>query len=181
MGQMLSLPKSPQIEIFYGSLLIELCKLQPNFMPQVLAQASELIFDRLDYMKVSCIERFSNWFSYHLSNFQFKWSWDDWYNSVQNEESESAKCTFLRETLIRCMRLSYHQRVVDLLPGSMSKLVPVEPKPTYKYETEEAADLPGTVVANRLLELFKERAIPENVFQALREIPTNESKLNFYA
>ena len=37
MGQMFNLPKSPQIEVFYGSLLIELCKMQPTFLPQVVS------------------------------------------------------------------------------------------------------------------------------------------------
>jgi nuclear cap-binding protein subunit 1 len=36
-GQMFNLPKSPQIEVFYGSLLIELCKMQPTFLPQVVS------------------------------------------------------------------------------------------------------------------------------------------------
>ena len=37
--------------------------------------------------------------------------------------------------------------------------------------SENAPDLEGTPVANKLLELFKERAIPEDVFSALRDIP----------
>jgi nuclear cap-binding protein subunit 1 len=173
-GQLFQLPKPAHIEIFYGSLFIELCKLQPNYMPQVLAQATELLFDRLDYMKTCCVERFSAWFSYHLSNFQFKWSWDDWKQCI-SEDLESPKNKFIRETLVRCMRLSYHQRIVDIIPQSMSQLVPVEPKPTYKYVSEEAAELEGTAVANKLLELLRERAIPEDVFQVLRDIPDKSS------
>ena len=169
-AQLFILPKPPHIELFYGSLLLELCRLQPNYMPQVLAQATELIFERLDYMKTSCIERFSSWFAYHLSNFQFKWSWDDWKDCL-SQDLDSPKNKFMRETLIRCMRLSYHQRVVDFLPESMKALVPNMPKASYKYETEDAVNMDGTPVANRLLELFKNRSIPEEVFQALRDIP----------
>ena len=121
-------------------------------------------------MKTSCIGRFASWFAYHLSNFQYKWSWEDW-KACLSEHAESPKCKLLRETLIRCMRLAYHQRIVDIIPESMSSLVPVNPKPTYKYESENAAELEGTAVANKLLELFKERAIPEDVFQVLRDVP----------
>lgn len=173
-AQLFALPRPAHLEIFYGSLLIELCKLQPNYMPIVLAQATELLFERIDSMKTVCVERFSNWFSYHLSNFQFKWSWEDW-KDCASESLEAPKNKFLRETLIRCMRLAYHQRLVDFIPESMSSMIPENPKPSYKYVSDEAADLEGTPVANRLLELFKERAIPEDVFSALRDIPDNET------
>ena len=176
-SQLFALPKPIHLELFYGSLLIELCKMQPNHIPLVLAQATELLFERLDYMKTSCVERFSTWFAYHLSNFQFKWSWDDWKDCLTGD-MESPKNKFLRETLIRCMRLSYHQRIVEILPENMHQLLPNNPKPTYKYISEEAADLEGTGVANKLLELFKERAIPEDVFQALRDIPDKYNEID---
>jgi nuclear cap-binding protein subunit 1 len=135
-----------------------------------LAQATELLYERVDHMKATCIERFSSWFAYHLSNFQYKWSWEDWKECL-NEDTDSPKIRFLKETLVRCMRLSFHQRVIDFLPESMNKLAPINPKPTYKYVSEQAGELEGTAVANRLLELFKDRAIPEDVFQVLRDIP----------
>jgi nuclear cap-binding protein subunit 1 len=141
-------------------------------MPQVLAQATELLFERINSMKASCIERLASWFAYHLSNFQYKWSWEDWKQDGEDQHDlETPKNKFLRETLIRCMRLAYHQRITDIIPQSMGALVPANPKPTYKYESEAAADLEGTSVANKLLELFRERAIPEDVFQVLRDIP----------
>lgn len=179
-GQLFNLPKSPQIELFYGSLLLELCKIKPDAVPLVLAQATELIYDRIDHMKTSCIERFASWFAYHLSNFQYKWSWEDWKECV-NQETDSPKNKFLKESLTRCMRLSYHQRICDIIPEAMAKLVPASPKTSYKYESEEAASLEGTGCANKLLELFKERAIPEDVFQVLRDIPDsfNENENEF--
>ena len=49
-GSLFRMPESPIIEIAYASIFIELCKLQPSNMPQVLALATELLFEKLDHM-----------------------------------------------------------------------------------------------------------------------------------
>ena len=56
-GEIYRLPNTEFIEVCYGSILIELCKLQPGTMPQVLAQATELLFERIDTINVTCFDR----------------------------------------------------------------------------------------------------------------------------
>lgn len=153
-AQQFRLPKPPYIDLFYGSLLIELCKLQPSSMPQVLAQATEILYEKLDTMNTSCIERFSSWFSYHLSNFQFKWSWDDW-NDCVTMDPEMPKPKFVKETLLKSMRLSYHQRVSEIVPADFSKLVPVKPAAHYKYDRDGSQ--PGVMVAHKLKEAIRSK------------------------
>ena len=56
-GEILKLPNPEYLEICYGSVMIELCKLQPSTMPQVMAQATELLYERIDGMSVTCFDR----------------------------------------------------------------------------------------------------------------------------
>ena len=130
-GQIFRLPNPLCLELAYGSILIELCKLQPSTMPQVLAQATELLYERIAVMNVACFDRFVSWFSYHLSNFQFRWSWDDWEEAI-TQDQEQPKAKFIREVLLKCLRLSYHQRCADIVPEAFGQFIPEKPTPQFR-------------------------------------------------
>lgn len=138
-GELFNMPTPRYLEICYGSILIELCKLQPSTMPQVLAQATEILFMRIDSMNTSCFDRFVNWFSYHLSNFQFRWSWDDW-DSCLLLDAEHPRPKFIQEVLNKCLRLSYHNMVKEMVKESYAPLLPPLPEPNYKYTGEGAGE-----------------------------------------
>ncbi|KAF5299282.1 hypothetical protein FQA39_LY02455 [Lamprigera yunnana] len=174
-AELFHMPKPRFLEIAYGSILIELCKLQPSTMPQVLAQATEILFMRIDNMNVSCFGRFANWFSYHLSNFQFRWSWEDW-GSCLTLDDEHPKPKFIREVMMRNMRLSYYQRITEILPESFSKFVPVKGEPDYKYAKEGAASLPGTAAAHQLVVSIRQKCTPEEVLGVLKDLPNPRPK-----
>ncbi|CAC5396916.1 NCBP1 [Mytilus coruscus] len=169
-GELFLLPRCPRLEIYYGSTFIELCKLQPGSMPQVLAQATELLFERIDSMNLSCIERLTNWFAYHLSNFQFRWSWDDWSSCLQMDP-ELPKPKFIKEVLIKCMRLSYHQRIVETCTEDFAPLIPEKPQSNFKYEKEGSGSLPGTMTAHQLIQAIKSKCTPEETMVILKDLP----------
>ncbi|KAI9521346.1 Nuclear cap-binding protein subunit 1 [Dissostichus eleginoides] len=169
-GELFQLPAAPHIDVMYTTLLIELCKLQPGSLPQVLAQATEMLFMRLDSMNTSCIDRLINWFSHHLSNFQFRWSWDDWSDCL-TMDLEKPKPKFIKEVLEKSMRLSYHQRIVDIVPASFSALIPAENIFVYKYADESSSSLPGYPASITVGDAIKNRATNEEILAILKEVP----------
>ncbi|XP_053424083.1 nuclear cap-binding protein subunit 1 isoform X2 [Nycticebus coucang] len=169
-AELFQLPAPPHIDVMYTTLLIELCKLQPGSLPQVLAQATEMLYMRLDTMNTTCVDRFINWFSHHLSNFQFRWSWEDWSDCL-TQDPESPKPKFVREVLEKCMRLSYHQRILDIVPPTFSALCPANPTCIYKYGDESSNSLPGHSVALCLAVAFKSKATNDEIFSILKDVP----------
>lgn len=182
-AELFNMPSPRYLEIMYGSVLIELCKLQPSTMPQVLAQATEILFMRIDTMNVSCFDRFVNWFAYHLSNFQFRWSWEDWDSCLQLDP-EHPRPKFIREVLLKCLRLSYHQRIVDMMPPQFEPLIPAKPEPRFKYTMDGAGALPGTTAAHQLVVSIRQKCTPEEVLNVLKDLPNpcpeddSESRFN---
>lgn len=168
LANLFALPKSPHLEIFYGSLILELCKINPQTYPIVLSHAVELLFERLDSMNVACVDRFASWFAYHLSNFQFQWSWQDWAQYVSQSVLQP-KPKFIRETLTRCMRLSYYEKIQDLIPENFQQLMPDPPLPVNKY-LGDAATFPEYKIVERLMNSFRDKATPEQVIEIINEI-----------
>ncbi|XP_078375127.1 nuclear cap-binding protein subunit 1-like isoform X2 [Oculina patagonica] len=170
-SEMFRLPNSHHPQIFYGSLIIELCKLQPNSIPGIVAQATELLYERLNSMNTTCAERFVYWFSYHLSNFQFKWGWDEWV-SATDAGLESPRCVFLGELFERIKRLAYHQFLIENIPDGLHTLLPVPPAPNYRFKDEQG-ELPGADVAKQLLEAIRAKKDVEQLQTILNNIPAN--------
>ncbi|RXM97883.1 Nuclear cap-binding protein subunit 1 [Acipenser ruthenus] len=169
-GELFQLPQPPHIDVMYTTLLIELCKLQPGSLPQVLAQATEMMYTRLDTMNTTCIDRFLNWFSHHLSNFQFRWSWDDWSDCL-TQDLDKPKPKFVREVLEKSMRLSYHQRIVDIVPANFSALIPTNPIFIYKYMDESSSSLPGYAVTIAISNAIINRSSNDEILTILKDVP----------
>ncbi|KAK3733283.1 hypothetical protein QZH41_011130, partial [Actinostola sp. cb2023] len=164
-SEMFRLPNPPHIDLFYGSLLIELCKSQPNAMPGIVAQATELLFEHIETMNTTCIDRFCNWLSHHLSNFNFKWSWVDW--AQHAADPASSKYKFISELIEKLIRFSYNQYLVERLPEEFQPLIPPPSQPKYRFSED---GLPGGDIAKQLLEAIKAKKDFDELQALLNEI-----------
>ena len=171
-GQIFRLPNPQYLEIAYGSIMIELCKLQPSTMPQVLAQATELLYEWIGVMNVPCFDRFA----YHLYNFQFRWSWDDWDDSL-SQDPELPKPKFIREVLLKCLRLSYHQRVTDIVPDTFAGFLPEKPNPLFKFGVEGQ---PGHSASAGVIAAIKNKCSPGELLEQLREIESDSMRVDVF-
>ncbi|KAI9326716.1 armadillo-type protein [Obelidium mucronatum] len=141
--ELIKLPHSQELGIYYASLLFDLCKGAPGKVPSAMGRAVRIIFSRLDGsapgngggMDVECVGRLSEWFSHHLSNFNYTWKWADW--AHVSEDETSAKFAFVRETLEQEVRLSYYDRILGTIPPeftSNKSIFPVvAPSHVFKY------------------------------------------------
>jgi len=178
-ASMFRLPDAPMIDIAYATIFIELCKLQPQNMPQALALATELLFERMDTMGKTATDRCINWFGHHLSNFQFRWQWDEWADCITQDEN-APKPSFIREVLEKCRRFCYHQRIVETVPQDFEHLLPNEPSIRFKYrqddDEDEQDDINPAVSCSRKLErAIRSRASQDEIFEILSEVPKPSS------
>ena len=76
--------------MLYSTLLVELCKLSPGTVAPAMGKCvrklyaglgapADFVGPRLD---ADGARRFADWFSVHLSNFNFQWRWNEWYVAV---------------------------------------------------------------------------------------------------
>jgi nuclear cap-binding protein subunit 1 len=78
-SQLLKLPNPEHKLVYYHSLITECCKIAPSAIAPSLGRAIRTIYKNLDIMDLELVYRFLDWFSHHVSNFDFRWRWSEWY------------------------------------------------------------------------------------------------------
>ncbi|KAI8050587.1 MIF4G like-domain-containing protein [Syncephalis plumigaleata] len=181
LGKLFELPAPEQKLVYYGVVLMEMCKAVSDTFPPVISfivclfvyfgRAISLLFDSIDHMDVGCVYRFCDFFAHHLSNFGFHWNWAEW-SSVLQLERTSPRRVFVRETLNKSIQLSYYDRIKTNIPEGMQVMIPpVAPSPRFKFGGQAAAKAnPDQVaLANALMEKLKSRAEMNQVRALLNE------------
>lgn len=83
LGAIFLLPESAHKSIYYFALITELCKLMPKTAGPAVGKSIRKLYALLaDGLDVEVATRFADWFSIHMSNFNFGWVWKEWYGIV---------------------------------------------------------------------------------------------------
>ncbi|KAJ1993323.1 Nuclear cap-binding protein subunit 1 [Coemansia umbellata] len=167
-GMLLQLPESLSREMYYTSLAIELRKAEPQILANVFETVIENIIARVQSVDVECINRLSNWLAIYISNFSFQWDWVKW-ESAANESESAPKRSFVQETLLKLIRLSYLDRVKSMLPESCLSLIPAKaPSHNFKF-TVQAMDERTREVSVAMGKCLKSKGTAEQAMAILQE------------
>jgi nuclear cap-binding protein subunit 1 len=88
-SQLFKLPSAEHKLVYYHSLITQCCKVAPAAIAPSLGRAIRTIYKNLPMMDLELGYRFLDWFSHHLSNFEFRWRWTEWYVMI-NHRTERA-------------------------------------------------------------------------------------------
>jgi len=158
------LPSPLQRPIYYFGIMVNLIRAQPKKMPPLLGRAINSMFQNVQYLDCEIRDRLSTWFSFHLSNFNFEWPWKNW-AVVLEQADDSHQKLFIRESLGKCIRLAYWDKISKTLPENLVSVLPPSPTPYFKFSKQDNSQGPGLIqdfdkrveLASALLALFKEK------------------------
>jgi len=89
-SQIFQLPAPEHKLVYYHSLITESCKISPGAIAPCLGRAIRFLFRNVDIMDMELAYRYMDWFAHHLSNFEFRWKWTEWFVNVNNTALESS-------------------------------------------------------------------------------------------
>jgi nuclear cap-binding protein subunit 1 len=78
-SQLLVLPTPEHKLIYFHSVITEACKVAPAAIAPTLGRGIRFVYRHIDWMDLELCHRFLDWFTHHLSNFDFRWKWQEWY------------------------------------------------------------------------------------------------------
>lgn len=139
---LLMVPEPPVKPIYYGTIFIDLFKAQPNLMPPLLGSALNALFHRLEQLDLEVVERLQDWFTFHLSNFGYVWPWVSWGYVLEQAETHPQR-RFVANSLALCVRLSYWERIQQVIPEDFLALMPHQPHAAFRFSSKNIESAQG--------------------------------------
>ena len=143
-SHILALPVSPQRQVWYTVVFARVSKhFPPNLRGRVAAGIGTIMNMLVDGGKLRSMDvevslRLAEWHAHHLSLIKFDWPWQYFSRVASLPETDVCR-VFVREVLSRLLRLSYHKRILDLLPEVLKPVMPPPPAPVFVPRTDSAS------------------------------------------
>ncbi|KAA1465941.1 hypothetical protein DENSPDRAFT_830650 [Dentipellis sp. KUC8613] len=168
-GAQLLVPDPPHKSIYYIALITELCKLSPSTVGPAVGKSIRRLYSHLhDGLDAELARRFAEWFSVHMSNFNFAWVWKEWIPDLALTP-QHPKRVFIRRALELEIRLAYYDRILKTLPEpfqdpAAQAMADQAPGPDYEYDDP---NVPHYDAAQNVLGQLRGRAKSEDVIALL--------------
>lgn len=192
-SQLCAMPEPTFAPVYYGTLFVDLCRVKDSRLPVKLLTAVEAMFQDAGLFDPESFDRLTEWFSFHLSNFEYKWNWSDWalYADADMVDKFPFRAQFCKDVLSRCIRLSYYERILDIVPEEMKYFLPPKPSNGNMSRFDDAVNdnlmtvvtgkdkQEAKVVMDRLCSLLPIRSVPPDAeLQKKAESDANRLRLS---
>jgi len=141
--EMFNLPQSHSKLVFYTGVLISLINETPQnnreSVSKIVHEAINTIFKNSDKYDVEILERFSDFFAHFLSNFNFEWDWSQWKYAADLDHT-SSELILLKQIFVKMVRLSFRDRIVEILPEELKPLLPPAEPTNFEYDGNKDAE-----------------------------------------
>lgn len=138
-SDLFTLPTQPFNAAYHAVLFIDIFKALPKQIPPVLGRAIHLLFMRLPQLDLELRDRLAAWFSFHLSNFGYKWPWANWAHVADLPHAHPQRI-FVQEVLTQCLRLASWNSFEQVAPGEeFAAVMPARPIGGVPHEVDDGA------------------------------------------
>lgn len=137
-----AMPSPTFAPVYYGTLFADLCRVKDSRLPAKLLVAVKTMFQHADELDPEAFDRLTDWFSFHLSNFGYKWNWQEWavYADQEMVDKFPYRALFCKDVISRCVRLSYYDRIKSILPEEMRVFLPLPPNNGNRARFDESVN-----------------------------------------
>lgn len=119
LAMIFQLPRPSNREIYYYTVLISCCKESPESIAPVFGRAIRYFYNNLITMDLELRNRFMDWMSIQISNFDFSWKWDEWVQDSKRLRNLTyhPKKLFIKNLIAKEIRLSNKNRIKESFVG----------------------------------------------------------------
>eukprot|EP00834_Sanchytrium_tribonematis_P001882 NODE_50_length_31184_cov_0.705099.p3 type:complete len:699 gc:universal NODE_50_length_31184_cov_0.705099:13492-15588(+) len=125
---------------FISNMYIRYCTEMSAFFPQAIGRFIHATFNRIAFIDIATVFKFSNFFSLFLSNYEMNWAFQSWVPTLVDKQNLK-HIIFVKATFEKCSELLTYDKVNAKIPEEISNLVGPGLKINNLYISNENEDI----------------------------------------